>query len=160
LCQRTDNKSYKHFKYNERNRNWRSKFEDSKNYVSICNVFNEVTNFRKKITFPITKLVDKNVQDVIDQNEICNLLSKEYILEKSSSNLNCISDEVNDYCSNYSVENSEYKMKTTNNEEVLKAILDIKKCNNSKDNAPICIYKKFAQFLWKLIVLLDVCKHI
>jgi len=30
-------------------------------------------------------------------------------------------------------------MKTINNEEVPKAILDIRKCKNSKCNAPICI---------------------
>lgn len=44
----------------ERSRYIRSKFEDSKNSVNVWNVFNEITNFRKKISLPITKLVARS----------------------------------------------------------------------------------------------------
>lgn len=89
-----------------------------------------------------------------DQSEICNLLSNEYILEKSSSDINLISDEVDEYCKNYIIQNPDYKMKSITTQEVLENILNIKKCNNSKGNIPICIYKKFAQHLCKPIILL------
>jgi len=48
----------------------RSKIEESKNSVKLWNFFNEITNFRKEISFPITKLVDKNGQDVIALQEL------------------------------------------------------------------------------------------
>lgn len=120
-----------------------SKLRDS---VKIWDLFDEITNFRKKQTLPISKLVTEGGCVVDKQDEIYDLLVNEYIVLGSSSNMKDIQDEVEQYENTFDYETTPVNVKVTPG-DVISCIKSIKKCKPDNSGVPKQVYKKFAVFL-------------
>lgn len=116
------------------------KFGAVKDSCKIWDLFNELTNFRRLNSMPITKLVTKDNREVENEVEIAALFAKEYIITESASDLKDLDERINDYDCNY----TDHPSSDVQPAEILAAIRGIKKCKPDVHSIPKKVYKCFA----------------
>ena len=114
----------------------------------------ELTNFRKREMYEITKLKSLQGTVIVDKEQICDELASEFEVLTSSSNMELLNEKIKQYEINFVNTNSQYKMTGTNVDEVVSAMEYVKRNVEDINIAGRRIYKNFKSVLCIPLVLL------